>query len=385
MSMGIRRGAAIRSLSLIGATVVGVALLAGCSSSSPQPSKPVSSSAVASSAPASSVAVSSSPVVSSAPATASSLTRALPTSSPLPKTTVTTTKKPSGPADPLTGLAASSNPVIAVKIDNTFFDVAQFGVSDADIVFVEQVEGGLTRLIGVFHSNLKVEVGPVRSVRSTDAELLPVFGKPALVFSGGAGGPLSALAQTDVIDASGFNGYFRSTAAYGTYNLHANLSDIEAQAQQNGIGKVQSIGFKFAASDARVAAGPKISAVTVTWPSATTNFSWSGGHYVRQRNGEAVSDYQGQKEQADNLLVLHVQDEPDGTVDTNGQPSYLTHTVGSGDASLFRDGHEITGTWSRSSANEPFEFKDAKGNALPFKPGKTWVMLPPQSASVSTS
>ena len=57
-------------------------------------------------------------------------------------------------------------------------------------MYVEQVEGGLTRLMAVFHTNLPAEVGPVRSVRTTDAELLPVFGTPALVFSGGAGVPL---------------------------------------------------------------------------------------------------------------------------------------------------------------------------------------------------
>ncbi len=359
--------------------------LVACSSS---PSSPASSTSSSAAVSGSQVTVPASTAPASSPVLGSSIVAStLPTSSPLPKTTETTATKtaaPNEPTDPLTGLKVSSNPVIAVKIDNTYFGVAQFGVSDADMVFVEQVEGGLTRLISVFHSDLKVEVGPVRSVRSTDAELLPVFGRPALVFSGGAGGPLADLAKTDIVDTSSYSGYFRSSVAYGTYNLHANLEQIEQQAARNGIGKARPIGLTFAANDSRIGRGKTVKSVTVTWPAATTEFAWLNGHYVRQRDGESVRDYQGQLEQADNLLVLHVTDRPDGTVDTNGQPSYLTNTVGTGALSLFRDGHQLNGTWTRASTTSAFVFKDASGKPLPFKQGKTWVILAPQTASVAT-
>ena len=105
--------------------------------------------------------------------------------------------------------------MIGVKIDNTAAGFPQYGVSAADIVYVEQVEGGLTRLLAVFHTNLPTEVGAVRSVRTTDAELLPMFGTPALVFSGGAGGPLAALASTPIVERRRAVGFWRSGNAAG--------------------------------------------------------------------------------------------------------------------------------------------------------------------------
>jgi hypothetical protein len=359
------------------AVALPLALLAGCSQDNAPPVVPSSTSSVSSEV----VTTGPTPTPTVSASTARSSTKAAPTVRPTP----TTHRSPAPVAaavDPLTGRAPSKNPVLAVKVDNTFFEVPQFGVSDADIVFVEQVEGGLTRLICVFHSDLNVEVGPVRSVRTTDAELLPVFGKPGLVFSGGAGGPLADLAAASVVDTSGIgSGYFRSDAAYGTYNLHANLSTIASQA--SGLGAPRPIGFTFAATDPRVVKGATASSLQIVMESGVTNFSFTGGRYVRMRDGSAVSDYQGKVEAADNVLVQHVIDQPDGNYDSVGSPSYISHTVGSGAVTLYRDNHAIPGKWSRTSVGSPFTYLDNSGRALPFKPGKTWIVLAPQSAQVS--
>jgi hypothetical protein len=269
-----------------------------------------------------------------------------------------------------------------VKIDNTYFGVRQFGVSDADVVFVEQVEGGLTRLIAVFHTTFPGEVGPVRSVRSTDAQLLPVFGRPALVFAGGAGGPMAALRATSVLDTSALSGaYFRSPLAHGTYNLHADLTKIAAAA--TGLPPARSPGFDFAATSPLVAAGPAVSTIHLVMQAGGVDFTYRSGRFVRTRGGDEVFDYQGRPEQADNLLVQNVQDEPDGTVDSIGSPSYLSKTVGSGTVTLFRDGHAIPGTWKRASSTAPFVYADATGRPLPFKPGRTWVALAPQTSRLT--
>ena len=274
--------------------------------------------------------------------------------------------------------------MVVAKIDNTYTQVEQFGVSSADVVFVEQVEGGLTRLIAVFHSDLDVEVGPVRSVRTTDVQLLPAFGpKPVLVFSGGNDGVLASLHSTSVIDSSGFQGYFRSDAATGTYNLHAQLDTVVGQA--GGASPARSIGFDFAGFDPRVDRGPAVRRIAAVMESGETDFSFSGGHFVRTRDGEVVSDHQGVPQAADNVLIQHVSDRPDGYVDSTGSPSYLSTTVGSGRVTLLRDGHAIDGTWRRASAGAPFDYLDPAGHPLPFKPGRTWVILAPQTASISLS
>ena len=216
-----------------------------------------------------------------------------------------------------------------MKIDNTYFEVPQFGVSDADIVFVEQVEGGLTRLIAVFHTTMPTEVGPVRSVRTTDAQLLPAFGRPALVFSGGAGGPLADLAATSIVDTSAYgNAYFRSDVATGSYNLHANLTKIKSDVK--GLLPARSIGFHFATISPQAAQGKHVSSLHVVMQAGTIDFRYTGGRYVRMLDGSVVSDYQGKVEATDNVLVQHIVDRPDGNFDVIGSPSYLSQTVGSG-------------------------------------------------------
>jgi len=304
-----------------------------------------------------------------------------PTGRPTPKPT----KKPaSAGTDPLTGGRLVNGPAIAAKIDNTGSGWPQYGVGEADIVYVEQVEGGLTRLLAVFHSKLPTEVGPIRSVRTTDAELLPAFGRPALAFSGGAGGPVAALAATPVVDASGEgSAYWRSDAASQPFNLHVDLQAISRAV--HGLSQPKNIGFTFAASDPRVAAGPAATSVSVVFEAGSADFAFADGHYQVLRDGEAVSDAKGTPMVADNVLVQQVQSEPDGTVDSVGSPSYLSHTVGSGTFTLYRDGHAIPGTWSRTAADRPTEYVDGAGKPVPFKPGHTWVALATPSTLVSAT
>jgi hypothetical protein len=76
--------------------------------------------------------------------------------------------------------------VYGVKIDDTATARPQLGISSADIVYVEQVEGGLTRLLAVFGSTLPAQVGPLRSVRASDTQILAQYGPVGLAFSGGA-------------------------------------------------------------------------------------------------------------------------------------------------------------------------------------------------------
>lgn len=288
----------------------------------------------------------------------------------------------------LTGLAVSPGPLIAVKIDNTSAGFPQFGVAKADIVYVQQVEGGLTRLVVLFRSELPTEVGPVRSVRSTDSELLPMFGKPGLAFSGGAGGPLERLAKTDVVNLSpdtATSAYWRSKYGGGTHNLHVDLAKLAADRKLDE--KVRSPGFVFNETDARLAKAPKVGKIAVTMLNGRVSFVYGGGRYYPQHGTEHARyvDHDGSKVVADNVLIQYTTNEQDGTYDSVGSPSYLSHSVGRGTYVLFRDGKKITGTWSRPSIDKPTQYLAAGGKPALFKPGKTWVVLAPQSTDVVTS
>src|SRR5581483_4111884 len=90
--------------------------------------------------------------------------------------TTTTTKppgSPNGPKCPLTGRAAPSGkvpqrPALAVKVDNYSAARPQSGLDNADIVFEEPVEGGITRFVAIFQCQNAALVGPIRSARNID-------------------------------------------------------------------------------------------------------------------------------------------------------------------------------------------------------------------------
>src|SRR5262245_25594132 len=55
---------------------------------------------------------------------------------------------------PFTGRMGAGDKVLAVKIDNVEAARPHTGLEKADIVYVEQVEAGLTRIMAVFASRL---------------------------------------------------------------------------------------------------------------------------------------------------------------------------------------------------------------------------------------
>lgn len=324
-------------------------------------------------------AATSAPVVTVPPATTSE--------APPPTTEVPVTTEPAPPPPPavdaMTGQAPSANVVVAAKIDNTF-PGDQWGVGDADVVYVEMVEGELSRLIALFHTVLPAEVGPVRSVRTTDPDVLTAYGSPALLFSGGAGGPLDNFASSGLVNASPDvvgGAYWRSSAAREPYNLHANVAQVATSLA--GIGVPRSPGFVFADDAAPYAGQRDVSRVSAAFANPIS-FRWTDGAWTYVRRGSVQSDgATGADITFQNLLVQRTTAQKDGTVDTNGIPSYKTNSIGSGTFTLYRDGKAVDGTWSRADAAAPTSYLDAAGTPVTFRTGKTWVVLAPEQITTA--
>jgi hypothetical protein len=126
---------------------------------------------------------------------------------------------------PFTGEPVSSlNRVLAVKIDNIVYARPQTGLTHADIVYVLPVEGGLSRFLAIFSSGYPRVIGPVRSAREDDLELLRQFGRPAFAYSGATATLLPYIQRTARIVNlySGITrGYYRDTSRIAPYNLYA--------------------------------------------------------------------------------------------------------------------------------------------------------------------
>lgn len=291
--------------------------------------------------------------------------------------------------NPLTGLSGRpSGPVLGVKIGDTASGKPQFGLAGADLVYVELAEGGATRLIAIYASHRPDAVGPVRSVRSSDPEVLGAFGPMALAFSGGAAGVLEEFAGSSLVDASAAahpDAYHRDPDRRAPYNL---LLDVDRVSDQvSGAAGVRDIGLVWSADEPNADSARRVSRFTVTMGSTPVAFSWdaSAGRWVRQRGGRAVTGADGEPTTTRNVLVQFCRVTPDRSdIDQAGNPAQYTHAVGDGRAVLFRDGRMIDGRWSRDDASDPTRYTDRDGDELTLRPGGVWVLLAPTDSPLDT-
>ena len=317
----------------------------------------------------------------SPPPTTSALTTT-PTTSTAP-----TTPPPAPAKNPYTGVGpAPTTRTVAVKIDDTAPGRPQVNIDQADIVYVEAVEGGLTRLAAIFGTHKPTKVGYVRSTRPSDPEMLLQFGRITEAYSGGAGVSLNIVHRSGIVSWSNDAGaayYAREPhpGDHGYINVVLNVAKV-AQATKSAM--PQSIGWTFNPSLAGlpVTTGTDIrTRVTGSYPHTSgtaVEFRWNAKlrAYVRYIDGVAQRESDGKLITATNVVVQQckVVSFPADT-DVVGNPSQFTYTVGSGGLSVFRQGKRINGIWSRPKLTWGTFFRTTAGKPIPLNPGNTWVIL----------
>ncbi|MEU3608879.1 DUF3048 domain-containing protein [Streptomyces sp. NPDC035033] len=296
---------------------------------------------------------------------------------PAPTPTRAPTTAPGG-VSPFTGLPARSGPVLAVKIDNVAAARPQTGLGAADLVYVEQVEGGVTRLLAVYSSRLPESVGPVRSARESDLALLRAFGHPALAYSGAqtALNPLLAAAPLDLVSEGTDPGAFRrSPDRPAPHNLY--LRPERALAAAPDASDARPIGLRFGAAPD---GGTPTATETVRFPAARYAFSWSAadrGWRVALDGRPVTSTDSGPLAPA-TVVVQRVTVRPSAFRDVNGAVSPYTETTGSGTATVLRDGRAHEARWSRPDPAGGTSFTTPDGRPLALAPGQVWFVLAPR-------
>ncbi len=291
-----------------------------------------------------------------------------------------------GPLWPLTGLPTpeiAARPALAVKIDNHALAGSQWGLNQADIVFEELVEGGLTRFVAVFHSQSPAVVGPVRSARETDVGLLPMFGESLLAYSGGnrtvrsfvdAAPTITGVSPTSIYDGT----FYRTSRRVSPHNLLSGADALWAQ-----VPEVTSVPrSQFAYRDEVVAPQslPPFEPVLVDFGGSTATWSWNGSGFARVNRTRTHFDADGVPVTADNVVLLEV---PYVTSGSTGSP--VASAVGSGRGRLLTDGTSTEVTWTRVSEGSPFVLVEVgSGDPGLLAPGRTWVELVPTGLSPFT-
>ena len=284
---------------------------------------------------------------------------------------------------PATGDALHGGPVLAVKIDNTSPARPRIGVDLADVVYVEPVEAGLTRLLAVFSSALPDSVGPVRSARESDVDLLGNYGRVAFAFSGGSAYTLAAVARGAQVNLSfdaNPQGYHRDRSRPSPYNVIGSTSALLARA--GGSVPPGDSGLRFGATPAGGSSGVSVS---TAYQGASVAFGWDAGtkRYLLTTDGRPDVTAAGVRLGAAGVIVQQVRTHLSSNRDVNGVQTPVVEVIGSGSFTLLRDGKSWTGSWTRASRAEPTSFTLASGQPALLPAGPVWVVLVPAGQGVS--
>jgi hypothetical protein len=295
------------------------------------------------------------------------------------------TTTPAVPGYPLTGLpitdpAAATRVALAVKIDNHPASFPQTGLNKADIVFEENVES-LTRFAAVFHSQGSDPVGPIRSGRTQDIDILKSFSQPLFAWSGGNYRVTKVVNASDMVNVGysasrGKGGYYREKTMKAPHNLYAKTSNLWTLAPVGAVAPKPQFLYR-SDSDAKPSTstaidGAKVSMYNVRvywkWDAATGNFLRSSENTKRVLEPHMADDGQVNAKNVVTLYVTYVRSKAD-----RKSPNALT--TGKGTGFVMTDGGIIPITWLRGNAKVPFTLIDANNQYVRLTPGRTWVEL----------
>jgi hypothetical protein len=309
----------------------------------------------------------------------------------------TSTTAPGPPTSPaaspygvfaLTGLpvhdpALAHRPALSVKVDNAGPALPQSGLNAADIVTEALVEGGLTRLLATYQSQDADRVGPIRSVRPVDADLLDELNGGIFAFSGGAAGEIApARGHSGAVlidDDAGNGGFARSADRRAPYNLFGSTAAFYVEgarvARKSPPAPPQLFQYSWPAPTTTAASG-----VQLTWSIyRSAGWTWDPASTSYQRNQDGAPDTlaDGSRVTATDVVIMSTPIRGTGIFDAAHKEDPFVVVTGQGDCWLLRDGVLIKGRWVRPSTYVPVKLLDDAGNALALKPGRTWVELLP--------
>ncbi len=286
----------------------------------------------------------------------------------------TTTEAPK--IAPLTGLpdldgGAQNRPALTIKVDNLDGEGVrpQTGLEGADVVYEEVTEGGITRFAAVYQSQVPAEVGPVRSVRAIDSDLVSPIGG-VFAYSGGAGpnvdrirlAPVNSLDESQAGDAM-----FRVDTNEPPHNLFARP---QALFDRGGQPVPPPALFQYLA-DQEVFAGEAVTSFTAQFenPGYSPTYTYDAATRTWKRDiaGAPFVMANGTQIAPTNVIEQFTQYTGGG----EGQ------VIGEGEAWVFSDGKLIRGRWVRPTADQPAQYLDAAGAPIKLLPGTTWVELLP--------
>lgn len=279
----------------------------------------------------------------------------------------------------LTGLPGENGKVLAVKFDDTTYSHPQEGVESADVVFVTQVEAGLTRLMGIYSSIYPEILGPVRSARISDIDILAQFGKVGFLYSGAQSKLRPVLSAANMLNLSAERNppsiYFNDPARTPPYAMMVKPNLLLEKADE--VTNVQSVGWKHGE---RATNSKKITSATIRWPNAVYRATWSKveKRFLLDHDNKPNFAASGKQLGSPMMVIQMVDIKPSEYGDKFGGVTPKTTVTGTGAAYLLRNGSMTRVQWNRETADSPTIWTLEDGTEAKFQRGQVWFFLTDQ-------
>ena len=280
----------------------------------------------------------------------------------------------------LSGREGNDGPILAVKIDDTSLARPQIGIEEADVVYIEQVEGGLTRLAAIFSSAIPQNIGPIRSARISDIDILAQYGKVIFAFSGAQRAMLTVISNSNLWDYGAQRSspviYTRDETRRSPYDmvLRGDLLLAKVQGDDRDVAISKSVGWSFGQAPE---GGVAIDSVALRWPASKYEATWSSSEERWLLSNSGVANFAASGKQLGPTTFVIQKVEMSDSIYRGSDGSYtpLSETVGTGTGYILRDGRSFKANWSRPSAEVGTTWTLADGSEIKFAPGSVWVAL----------
>ena len=278
-------------------------------------------------------------------------------------------------ASPLSGLpGGAGKPVVMVKYGNSKPDRPHYNLNQADLFYVEEVEWGLTRIAAMFNTKFPSVVGPTRSARISDLEILEQFTNPGIAYSGANDVLLKAIRKSQSIslspsDRSSF--YYRNLSKVAPYNQLLRLASM--MEKETKVGSIKDVGLTF---DRNVPAGGVVAKTfSASWPSSKVSGTWGGKSWTISFDGSLHRDAVSKALLTPKTVVLQFVERKESKYgDRFGGKTPLLKSVGAGRAIVLRNGQSFDGTWSRPTSESGSTFTFANSQ-IAFDVGQVMIVF----------
>ncbi len=278
----------------------------------------------------------------------------------------------------------TKNRPVAIMFGNTSDALPQYGLSNADVLYECLVEGGLTRLMGIFDNYEDApKYGSIRSCRLYYAQIAREY--DAIYCHYGQASIAKSYLDSDAIDnLNGLDGsvepimYYRSSDRVAPHNVFTTPDGIAAGIEKKNYRTTYAEGYEghFTFSEEEeplVLDGKQAKLLKTSYPISKTWFEYdeNSGLYKRfHYKKEHIDGENNEQLVFTNVIFMYV---PGRVIDDKGRMEF--DTVGTGSGQYFTGGKYVDITWKKDNLESPSHFFTTDGEALVMNPGKTAICI----------